>query len=165
MQEVFERIWVANDQSCRSGSDEWAVVHACKSPCHQREVGYRNSLPKSHPNYLVLNRAKDLYLNLIDPPIPLFQPQSFTAFLVFAETQLASGRKLLIHCNQGESRAPSLALLFLAKRRAVLDDGSYSAARAGFEKLYPTYKPGGGIQTYLTANWGELGGVGQHPVD
>jgi hypothetical protein len=159
MKEVFERVWVANSQSCRSGSDEWAVVHACKSPCHQREVGYQGSLPKSHPNYLVLNRAQDLYLNLIDPPVPLFQPASFVAFLRFADTEWAAARKLLIHCNQGESRAPSLALLFLAKRRAVLDDSSYSAARVGFERLYPHYKPGAGIQNYFSTNWRGLDGV------
>jgi hypothetical protein len=165
MQEVFDRVWVANGQYCRCGDDEWAVVHACKSPCHQRAVGYQNNLSPSHKSYLVLARDQDLYLNLIDPPAPLFRLPSFIEFLAFAEKQWVSGRKLLIHCNQGESRAPSLALLFLAKRRAVLDDSSYSSARAGFEKLYPAYKPGRGIQKYFTANWGEIGGAGQHPVD
>ena len=116
MQEVFERVWVGSDTSCRAGGGEWAVVHACKSPCHQRAVGYQGSLVSSHANYLVLNRGRDLYLNLIDPPKPLFMPASFIAFLGFADAEWTAGRKLLIHCNLGESRAPSLALLFLAKR-------------------------------------------------
>ena len=34
MQEVHERVFIANDTSCTKGSDELAVVHACKSPCH-----------------------------------------------------------------------------------------------------------------------------------
>jgi len=153
MLEVYERVWVANDQACRRGGGDWAVVHACKSPCHQRAVGYQGSLPSTHANYLVLSSDQNLYLNLIDPPRPLFMPASFEAFLEFAKREWAAGRKLLIHCNQGESRAPSLALLFLAKRLQVLDNISYHAARLEFEKLYPSYKPGLGIQAYLANNW------------
>ena len=53
MQEVHERVIVTNELSCTNGTDELVVVHACKSPCHQRIVGYRGSLPKTHPNYLL----------------------------------------------------------------------------------------------------------------
>lgn len=157
MQKVFERIWVGNERDCRSGDREWAVVHACKSPCHQQAVGYLGNLPGSHPHYLSLARDQDLFLNLVDPRIPLFKPESFVAFLDFADTQWRAGRTLLIHCNQGESRAPSLALLFLAKCRAVLDAGSYHSARKEFEALCPGYRPGAGIVAYLSENWGRLG--------
>ncbi|MHB1798537.1 MAG: hypothetical protein ACYCUI_09570 [Vulcanimicrobiaceae bacterium] len=157
MQEVYERVWVADDQFCRNGEGEWAVVHACKVPCHQRAVGYRGSLPSTHPNYLALSNSQNLFLNIIDPPKPLFMPASFDVFLSFADREWLVGRKLLIHCNQGESRAPSLALLFLAKRRSALSNSSYSAARLEFERLYPAYNPSLGIQAYLTGNWHELG--------
>ncbi len=157
MQQVFERIWVGSERDCRPGDCEWAVVHACKSPCHQQAVGYRGNLPSSHPHYLSLTRGHDLFLNLIDPPIPLFKLDSFVAFLDFADTHWLAGRTLLIHCNQGESRAPSLVLLFLAKRRAVLDAGSYQGARKEFEALCPDYRPGAGIVAYLSENWGRLG--------
>jgi hypothetical protein len=159
MLEAYERIWVASDQACRAGSGDWSVVHACKVPCHQRAVGYQGSLPSTHANYLVLNSGQNLYLNLIDPPRPLFMPASFEAFLSFANREWGAGRKLLIHCNQGESRAPSLALLFLAKCLQVVDNRSYGAAKQEFEKLYPTYKPGLGIQTYLTKNWHDINPV------
>lgn len=53
MQEIYERIFVANGFSCVKGNSELAVVHACKSPCHQSAVGYRGKLPNTHPNYLV----------------------------------------------------------------------------------------------------------------
>jgi len=157
MQEIYERVWVGNGDSCRAGDGDWSVVHACKNPCHVRAVGYQGSLPSSHPNYLVLARGQNLYLNLIDPPKPLFMAASFGTFLAFADQEWLAGRKLLVHCNQGESRAPSLALLFLAKRRSALDNGSYTTARAQFEKLYPLYKPGLGIQAYFNRKWGELG--------
>jgi hypothetical protein len=156
MQEIYERVFVANDQSCRQGNDEWAVVHACKSPCHQRAVGYRGSLKNIHPNYLILLDGPDLFMNIIDPPVPLFMPDLFTSFLSFSDEQWLDGRKLLIHCNQGESRAPSLALLFLSKCRSALNDNSYESAREEFELQYPSYNPGKGIQTYLSQHWNEI---------
>ena len=157
MQEIHERVIVTNDLSCIRGSDEVAVVHACKSPCHQVAVGYRGKLPSTHPNYLVLEQEYDLFLNIIDPPVPLFMPPLFTEFLAFANKHWSQGRKLLIHCNQGESRAPSLAMLFLAKGVFAIPDTSYEVARSEFEKLYPRYNPGKGIETYFSKNWTQLG--------
>ncbi|MCK0713597.1 hypothetical protein ACFO0U_05985 [Chromohalobacter sarecensis] len=157
MQEVYERVFVADATSCLAGSNEVAVVHACKIPCHQRAVGYTRNLPNSHPNYLVLERGSDLYMNIIDPPVPLFMPALFSKFLEFSKKHWDNGKKLVIHCNQGESRAPSLALLFLARALTVIDDSSYSSARGEFQKLYPRYQPGEGIHTYFTQNWAKLG--------
>jgi len=157
VQEIYERVIVTNDLSCTRGNDEVAVIHACKSPCHQGAVGYRGKLPSTHPNYLVLEQEYDLFLNIIDPPVPLFMPPLFTEFLAFANKHWSQGRKLLIHCNQGESRAPSLAMLFLAKGVFAIPDTSYEVARSEFEKLYPRYNPGKGIETYFSKNWTQLG--------
>lgn len=156
MVQVTERLYVGTDRDCRPGGANWAVVHACKSPCHQRAVGYRGSLPKSHEHYLVLEEEHDLYLNLVDPPTPLFMPPSFSSFLGFACSRLERGANLLIHCNQGESRAPSLALLLLAKRLGVLPSLAYESAWQAFQELYSGYRPGLGIQAYLREHWEEL---------
>lgn len=153
---VHDRLYIAADTSCRSGTADVAVVHACKSPCHQRAVGYRGSLPSHHPYYLVLRRGHDLFLNLIDPAVPLFKLDSFAEFMSFARDRYDAGGSLLIHCNQGESRAPSLALLFLAKHLSVISGESYTAAHAAFVRLYPSYRPGLGIQRFLDENWPAL---------
>ena len=87
----------------------------------------------------------------------MFKPPLFTEFLAFANKHWSQGRKLLIHCNQGESRAPSLAMLFLAKGVFSIPDTSYEVARLEFEKLYPRYNPGKGIETYFSKNWSQLG--------
>lgn len=151
--EVYPRLQVGSESDCRSSSGGHAVVHACKSPCHQRFVGYRKSLPKDDPHYLVWRQGFDLVLNLIDPPVPLFQAESFRVFLEFASEAWDSGKTLLIHCNQGESRAPSLALLFMAKRLKELPSETYQAAAAQFRSLYPRYSPGEGIRQYLSQHW------------
>jgi len=157
MKEVHERVFVADDLSCTGGGIELAVVHACKNPCHQRAIGYSGSLPSAHPNYLVFEQGNNLFLNIIDPPAPLFMPPLFSNFLSFASRHWGEGRKLLIHCNRGESRAPSLALLFLAKHLSVIDSSSYQDARREFQAIYPQYAPGNGIQAYFTKHWNSLG--------
>lgn len=174
MIEIYDRIFVAGDYACpdcgpASGfkpagrellaqhGDDWAIVHACKSPCHQTAVGYKGNLDSKHPNYLVIESGTELYLNMIDPPVPLFKPILFTEALRFAKHHHEAGRAALFHCNQGRSRAPSIALLYLAKVRRVLSDESYEYARRGFELLYEFYAPGKGIESYLTDNWNSLG--------
>ena len=163
MIELLERIYVAGDYACppprRDGDNggDWAVVHACKSPCHKQAVGYRGNLDKTHPNYLVLEGERDLYLNMIDPPVPLFKPELFSAALRFADRHWNDGRKVLFHCNEGRSRAPSLILLYGAKVRSFFSNASFAEARRDFEGLYDIYLPGCGISTYLTEHWDEIG--------
>ena len=156
MIEVQAGLHVGKQTDCKTGDHEWAVVHACKNPCHQRAVKYRGSLSQNHPHYLALEQGTDLYLNLVDPPIPLFMPSSFNSFLAFSQVQLNEDRKILIHCNQGESRAPSLALLLLAKLVGSIPNESYKAARAAFEALFNGYNPGMGIRNYLADHWSEF---------
>jgi len=66
------------------------------------------------------------------------------------------GQKILIHCNRGGSRAPSLAILFLAKRRKKIPDDSFNAAKQSFKKIYPLYNPGRGFNRYLQQYWASL---------
>ena len=156
MKRVYERLFIGVESECFENKVGWAIVHACKSPCHQRAVGYRGSLPSNHPNYLVLERRNNLFLNMIDPTQPLFMMPLFTEFLRFAKEQWESDKNVLIHCNKGESRAPSLALLLLAKEIKSIRSASYDQAREDFIKIYPAYTPGTGIQTYLRNNWEKM---------
>jgi hypothetical protein len=157
MVKVHDRLYIGDEATCQFGSAQLAVVHACKSPCHQRAVGYRGSLPPQHPNYLVLRHPHDLYLNIIDPPVPLFRTETFAQFLLFASEQHGRGGSLLIHCNQGESRAPTLALLFLAKHLRVIPGDSFLDAQTAFALRYAGYRPGAGIQQFLATNWALVG--------
>ena len=97
----------------------------------------------------MFERGADLFLNIIDPPLPLFTAPLFVEALRFCQAHAAAGRQLLFHCNQGQSRAPSLALLHLAKNLRLLDATSYEAAAREFGRVYPSYTPGRGIQLYL----------------
>jgi predicted protein tyrosine phosphatase len=156
MFQVHDRLYVGTANECFEDRPGWAVVHACKSPCHQRAVGYRGSLPSSHPHHLVLERERDLFLNIIDPPRPLFQRATFSTFLGFTARHWQAGAEVFIHCNQGESRAPSLAALFMARHLGALDASSFDAASRELARIYPTYFPAAGILHYLRQEWDRL---------
>jgi hypothetical protein len=156
MREICNRVCIGSMEHHRYGDREWSVVHACKHPCHQQAVGYSGNLPKSHPNYLIMEKESDLYMNLIDPPVPLFQSQSFAAFRKFAAREHESGKKIFIHCNQGLSRAPALALLFMAKDLNLIPNENYKAANAAFRRVFPNFSPGKGIESFLHSTWEEL---------
>jgi protein-tyrosine phosphatase len=153
LKQVHERVFVGTESDCFSTKPSWAVVHACKSPCHQSAVGYRGSLKPTHPNYLHLQDGQNLYLNIIDPSVPLFKLGTFQVFLSFADEHWKKNENLLIHCNLGESRVPTLALVFMAKGLKAIPATSYLEARRVFLTIYPTYAPGQGIQTFMTENW------------
>lgn len=153
MQLIYERIYVGGEHDCFNQKEGWAVVHACKHPCHQDAVGYKGNLQNTHPNYLHLEKPNNLYLNIIDPQQPLFMPETFHIALNFLDKHWKAENKILVHCNQGLSRAPSLVLLFLAKRLKTISDESFEAVAERFLDLYPYFTPGLGIQIFLKQNW------------
>lgn len=156
MRECFG-IYIGKDSDCFwDERDDWAVVHACKHPCHRNALRYRTNLPSNHPNYLIYRRNSHLVLNLVDMDqlIDRFMRPIINAFYKFMDEM--EDKKILIHCNQGESRAPSLAILYLAKRKGIILSQSFDAARESFKQVYPLYNPGLGFRNYLKYYWDSL---------
>lgn len=151
------RLFVADESACRSFGD--ATIHACKDKCHRQAVGYgtKEKLPPTHPEYLVARRDLDLYLNIVDAPVPIFRREIFTAALDFIDEVMVGETTLVVHCNGGLSRAPSIALLWLAKRAKTLVPFSFADARHDFvTQFFPDYAPGRGIETFLSEHWSEV---------
>ncbi len=139
--------------------DGWYVLHCCKEPYHREFVGYTGrGAPKDSPEYLFARRGNRMALNMVDAPKPeFFSPDMITAGLDFLEEGYKAGKQLLIHCNQGESRGPSVAMLFVAKR-IIHEHGytyTFNEAEADIKIIYPTYNPGEGIRAHLQQCWGE----------
>lgn len=167
---IIDNLYVGTLEDCEglSGVDGWAVVHACKHPCHHAKRG--NPKPESE-DYLSYQEGTHLYLNMIDPPAPLFQKPMFDAFLVFAADAWERGKKILIHCNKGESRAPTLALLFLSRVLYKITAVSYDDAWDEFEALLNTgnaasvkYHPGKGLEEWMRQHWDEFTGGRRLPA-
>lgn len=128
----------------------WAVVHACKEPFHREFVGYTTrGCPKDSPEYLWAERGNRLALNIVDAPKPEFFDKSMIdKALDFIDEKLKAGFKVLVHCNQGESRSPSIVLLYLIKKGIIKGD-TLEDCESEFMKIYPEYNPGAGIRGFV----------------
>lgn len=128
-----------------------AILSATQT-VHYPAVGFtRSNVDKNHTNYLSFERANHLTLNWVDGPAELYDwggEKIFSQALHFIEQH----NPVLIHCNKGRSRAPTLGLLYLSKRLKSISNASFEAARDDFSKIYPKYKPGG-IAQYVADHW------------
>ena len=137
--------------------DGWAVVHACKEPYHRQLLGYRTrGAPKDHPEYLYAERGNRLYLNLVDANDPAYiLEEIIDKALAFIHEKLTQGLKVLVHCNQGESRGPGIGFLYLLLRTDALPKTSLDDALAKFRQIYPAFSPSRGISGFIAAHWEE----------
>lgn len=158
MIEVCSNLFIGDQSAYENhvrGLNDWVIVHACKEPYHRKLLGYRGrGAPKSHPEYLIARRDHRLFLNLIDPDNPAYIPKEIIdAALDFIDDGLLDGKKVLVHCNQGESRSPGIGLLYLAIHTDLINKESYNEAELDYRKIYPKYNPSGGIKGFLEENW------------
>lgn len=172
MKEVFENLYCGNDNDWLSLEKEhisespvdqptngWAVLHTCKEPHHRAILGYTGrGAPKEDPEYLWAERDKRLALNIVDAPKPEFFDKGMVdKALDFIGQKLSERLKVLVHCNEGFSRSPSICLLYLISQGAIIG-GTLEDCEAEFMKLYPEYNPGAGIRGFMKEHWGEYVG-------
>jgi predicted protein tyrosine phosphatase len=158
MIEIYPNLYIGNQDDYElkvARQPDWAVVHACKEPYHRQALGYTGrAASKTHPEYLIARRENRLILNLVDVDNPAYIPKEITdAALTFVHEQLSSGTKVLVHCNQGGSRSPSIGLLYLAKFTDKLSTSSFTEAENSFRSLYPPYDPAVGIRGFMIQHW------------
>ncbi|MDE2096750.1 MAG: phosphatase [Patescibacteria group bacterium] len=153
--EVVPGLFVLDDLACGAMCSVYgaAVVHACKEPCHRKALGYRGRNPiDGHPGYWAYQQGPQLYLNLIDADdVRYVSTKAIRAALDFLAYWEQFGN-VVIHCNQGRSRAPSIALMHLVQRGGYLPR-EYDGAVVEFRKLYPAYAPGRGIAEWMRRYW------------
>jgi hypothetical protein len=134
----------------------WAVVNTAKT-VHCEIMGWGNVTPRDHPNYLSYEEGNLLSFNWVDGGPFLYNmsgPESFTRALNFIEERYGD-KKILINCDQGQSRSPTVALLYLSKRLHKIPDESFVNAKIAFQQLYPMYMPAG-IADFVSKHWREI---------
>ena len=159
MIEVYTNLFVGTQEDYEMNvkfQSGWYIVHACKEPYHRQLLGYTGrGAPKGHSEYLLARRDKRLYLNLVDVEDPAYVAKEIIdAAMEFINEGLKSDDKVLVHCNQGESRGPSIGLLYLAAYTDKLPKTTLENAEVEFMKIYPNYMPKRGIREFLRMNWG-----------
>ena len=132
--------------------DNWAVVHACKT-AHQKRLNYIGSI-KGSPHYIRFRDGNHLYLNWVDEPSGrYFQVDTFIEAMDFIDEHIGD-KDIFIHCDLGQSRSPTLAMVYLAKRTDFLDD-DFDSAYSKFKGCYPGFDPSGIIK-FVQIHWNEI---------
>ena len=156
IRKIRDRLFVGDESACQAGTEEQAVVHACKSPCYKDAIGGAGTLPHDHPDRHAVEENFDQYLHLVDRPQPRFHLDVFEAFFAFATAHWQAGRDLRIHCHAGRSRSPTLALLFLAGVTGDIPRASFQQAGRAYADADPKARPGRGLRRFLHDRWEDL---------
>ena len=157
---VYPKLFVGNQQDYENGTftDDYSFVLAAKEPFHRATLQYTGrAADKTDPEYLFARRDNKLILNLVDAPKPeFFDKRIIDTALEFIDEQLNAGRNVMIVCNQGESRSPSIAMLYIAtKCLSEVGGVKFVDYEAVFMNTYPSYNPGAGIRAFMKQHWNE----------
>ena len=159
MKEVYKNLYVGNQSDFEDNKtffNKWKVVHACKYPYHRDTVGYTGASAPKGPNYYFVYDSKGhLSLNMIDvESSTFFQDIMIDEAIRYCVDALTNNTPVLVHCNQGESRAPILAMMVLKKMGIY--KCTFAEAFVLFRNVYPNLNPKKGIFEYAMNRWTSL---------
>lgn len=161
MKQVSPNIYVGNlkhykilEKTGQIGEDsDWGVISACKHPSY---VEARDN-PDSHiySSKLMIVVPNRLIFNIVDSEKPdFFTLELFRESFKFIEAKLEEGKHIFIHCNQGVSRSPSIAMAYLAWKGEI-SSGGVVGATTEFREKYEAFHPRG-IGWFMLHNWKDL---------
>jgi hypothetical protein len=156
MIEVHRNLFVgaeADEQQIRS-QPGWFFIHACKEPYHRQALGYKGrAAPKEHPEYLIARRDGCLILNLVDVPDVNYIATEIVDTALDTIRDNIDVNRVLLHCNLGQSRSPTIALLYMSKYTNNFKGMDAEGAIVAFRQIYPPYDPAKGMADYARINW------------
>lgn len=129
-----------------SKNKKFNIVQAAKDPFHRQAVGYKTrGAPKESSEYLFAYRSNRLILNLVDTEKHWLIPNEIIDESInYIKESLDAGSQVLVHCNMGLSRGPSIAFLYLIEHTDMFDDCTlFESAEEKFRNIYPDYMPSG----------------------
>jgi len=152
MKKVIEDLFigtVADYEQCKNEND-FNFLACCKEPMHRKVVGYAGrGCPKDNEEYLFAYRDNLLALNMVDANDSIFfSKEMIDEALYFID----NNGKVLVFCNKGESRSPSVVFLYLASI-GKYENKTYEEAKEMFKLLYPDFNPSKGINDFIIENW------------
>ena len=105
-------------------------------------------LPRLLNGNAILIDYNEMALNMVDANDHMyFGNDMVDAGLQFITDRLAEGDPVLVHCQMGISRSPSMAFLWMFEHGFLDDD--FQQARFQFTEIYPFWMPGQGVRKYL----------------
>lgn len=159
MEQIINGIYVGGDRDYErvKDRDDFSIVRCCKygPGGHKDTLQYTTRAAPEGPNKYWVEKGHLIALNLLDLDDPDKIPlEAIKAGLDFAKQQIDKGQKVLFACNEGESRGPTTALLFL---RSVGEmPHPFLQSVKVFKTLYHKYEPGLGMKQFARREWGAL---------
>lgn len=152
-----ENIYVGTkDEITIAENKNMCIVNAirnCKGyKCHQSEVKWiGRSCDKDSPYYLFKENENELFLNLIDTEDVKYIPKEIiTRTIEFIDKKLRENKSVFICCSLGESRSPSLALMYMLDKNKIKFENCINTFKNDY---YPNYNPKRGFVDYILSNF------------
>jgi hypothetical protein len=148
MIKVTEKLYIARcSESVQNRLPAAAHIYCCQQPCSRTSAQLPPALCTAGAP-----EAPREFISLVNTEIPYYQAADFNHHLDLLDRRLHGGEVVLLS-EHGESRAPSLALLWMVFRGKLLSKSSFAAARADFSRIYPKYLPWPGWVIFFEQEW------------
>lgn len=121
---------------------------------HQSVVGWTGrGCNQDNPYYLFKRELDAIYLNMIDGDDPKYvNDEMINPALDFIHEHLKNDNEVFIYCSLGESRSPSIALMYLLEHGMIeKNENTINQFRSQY---YPYYAPKRGNLLYIKQRWG-----------
>jgi predicted protein tyrosine phosphatase len=120
---------------------------------HQSIVGWTGKgCDPNHPHYLFKRDQDAIYLNMIDGDDPKYVNDTMIdPALEFIHKHINEGNSVFIYCSLGESRSPSIALMYLLAHNLI--EKSDKTLQIFKNEIYPDFSPKNGNLLYIKSRW------------
>lgn len=163
MLEIAPRLYIATEEEVKTLTPaEYSLCSLASTFHYQMHNKKKGEFNKEDPCYVMCSHGNQiLSLNWIDGAASYFDyegkgVENIQKILTWIEYQLDHNRKVILMCNRGLSRSPTIALLYLSKVMHILPEESFYRAMEAFKEKYPEYAPGKGIVEFVSGNWENL---------
>jgi hypothetical protein len=155
MEQIIKNLWLGSDDDVAEAKRRgYSRLACCKygDDSHRSMLGYTTLGAPKNSEYLFARRGNVMALNLLDLDDPAMIPDAvLQAGVKFITEQINAGNKILVHCNAGKSRSPSITMMYL-RSIGELPHGLRKSIHV-FKTLYPPFDPGHGMKYHLMEYW------------
>lgn len=122
-------------------NENWVFVQAAREPFFLKECDLKYISSEKEPLFVIKQNL--IALNLSDS-----RDESTSELMIMASTALRfikenldNDKNVLVHCNHGVSRSPSIALMYVLKNTGLLSNKTFAEIIETYKSIYPKYNP------------------------
>jgi protein-tyrosine phosphatase len=156
LEQVIDNLYVGSDDDYEKLKSKpgWSCLRCCKEGPggHRDTLQYTTQAAPKGDDYLAAKKGDRMALNFIDANDPNFVPlKMIESGLRFIDQRIKAGDKILVACNAGHSRGPTVAMLYLRATGEL--PGNFNSSERIYRTLYREYDPGIGVRQFARSHW------------